>query len=95
VCDAQFAHPCTIQPGGRTLVTTCFASDEHARHFGVPPLTQVRRCLFCTGQKLRDLARTGHLDIVKGLTSADLAAAGVTEAGTAPRTGGSPEPVSA
>jgi len=76
VCEAEFAHPCTIQPGDRTIVTTYFASDEHTRDLGVRPLTHVRRCLFCTGQMLRDFARTGHLGIVKGLTSADLSAAG-------------------
>lgn len=80
-CTAEFAHDMNIRVGQRTLVTTYFPSDENVRHFGVPPLSRHRSCLFCTASKLREFDRIGLLGIVSGLTVSDLVAAGlVTEA---------------
>lgn len=77
VCRTEFAHDITIRPGDRTLVTTYFASDEACQWFGVPPLAQTRVCLTCTASAIREAARIGTLDHIKGLRFEDITAAGV------------------
>lgn len=79
-CAVDKTH--RIEAGDRVITSVYFPSDELVRDFGVKPMIRFRRCVSCTGEKLRDYARTGHLGLFEGLTAEDLAAHSIDTTGT-------------